>query len=314
MGNRHSHGHGHAHAPDRSANKSALKLTLVLTSLFMVAEVIGGLITGSLALLADAGHMLSDNVALGLALLAIWLAERPPTPRRSFGYQRAEVLAALANGLTLVAISVWIFYEAYNRLQDPPDVLGGPMLVVAVLGLAVNVAGAYILSSGKGESLNVSAAFRHVLADLAGSVGVIVAALVILTTGWRQADPLIGALIGVLVLASSWGILRDALRILLEQAPPDVDPQKIGRAMAAVPGVVEVHDLHIWTVTSGFPALAAHVLVGEDVDCHERRRELESMIAERFGIDHTTLQIDHAQTRPLQVEQGEDVKGPPREE
>jgi len=297
-------GHGHSHAPDRSANKKALKLTLVLTSAFTVAEVIGGLITGSLALLADAGHMLSDDLSLGLALVAIWLAERPPTPRRSFGYQRAEVLAALANGLTLVAISGWIFYEAYHRLQDPPEVLGGPMLGVAVIGLAVNAAGAYILTRGEGESLNVSAALRHVLADLAGSVGVIAASVIILTTGWREADPLIGALIGALVLASSWGILRDSLRILLEQAPPDVDPRKIGEAMAAVPGVVEVHDLHVWTVTSGFPALAAHVLVAEDADCHERRRTLESMIAERFEIGHTTLQVDHAQTKPIQIESG----------
>lgn len=297
-------GHGHSHAPDRSAGKKALKLTLVLTSAFTVVEVIGGLLTGSLALLADAGHMLSDDLSLGLALFAIWLAERPPTPRRSFGYQRAEVLAALANGLTLVAISAWIFYEAYHRLQDPPEVLGWPMLGVAVVGLAVNAAGAYILSRGEGGSLNVSAALRHVLADLAGSVGVVAAGLIIITTGWREADPLIGALIGVLVLASSWGILRDSLRILLEQAPPDVDPREIGEAMAAVPGVVEVHDLHIWTVTSGFPALAAHALVAEDADCHERRRALESMIAERFEIEHTTLQVDHAQTKPIQIESG----------
>jgi len=297
-------GHGHSHAPDRSASKRALKLTLALTSGFTVAEVVGGLLTGSLALLADAGHMISDDASLGLALFAIWLAERPPTPRRSFGYQRAEVLAALANGLTLVAISGWIFYEAYHRLQDPPQVLGGPMLFVAALGLAVNVAGAYILARDEGESLNVAAALRHVLADLAGSVGVIVAAVLVLTTGWQAADPLVGALIGLLVLGSSWGILRDSLRVLLEQAPPDLDPGELGEAMATVPGVVEVHDLHIWTVTSGFPALAAHVLVTEDADCHERRRALESMIAERFAIEHTTLQVDHAQTKPLQIEPG----------
>lgn len=298
----HGHAHGHSHPPDRTANKRALRLTLALTASFTGAEVVGGLLTGSLALLADAGHMLSDNFAIGLALFAIWLAERPPTPRRSFGYQRAEVLAALANGASLVAISLWIFYEAYHRLQDPPEVLAGPMLVVAVLGLGVNIAGASILARGQGESLNVSAAFRHVLADLAGSVGVIVASVVLLTTGWEAADPLVGALIGVLVLGSSWGILRDSLRILLEQAPSGVEPREIGEAMAAVPGVVEVHDLHVWTVTSGFPALAAHVLVTEDADCHERRRALESMIAERFQIGHTTLQVDHAQTQPLQIE------------
>lgn len=298
----HGHAHGDSHAPDRGANKRALKLTLGLTSAFTVAEVAGGILTGSLALLADAGHMLSDDLSLGLALFAIWLAERPPTPRKSFGYQRAEVLAALANGVSLVVISLWIFYEAYHRLQDPPEVLGGPMLLVALLGLGVNLVGARLLVRGRGESLNVSAALRHVLADLAGSVGVIVASLIVLTTGWREADPLVGGLIGVLVLASSWGVLRDSLGILLEQAPPGVEPGEIGEAMAAVPGVVEVHDLHVWTVTSGFPALAAHVLVTEEADCHERRRALESMIAERFQIGHTTLQVDHAQTQPLQIE------------
>ncbi len=300
----HGHSHGHGHAPDRSANKAALRLTVGLTATFTVVEVVGGLLTGSLALLADAGHMLSDSAALGLALFAIWLAERPATPRRSFGYQRAEVLAALANGLTLVAISVWIFYEAYRRLGDPPEVLGGPMLVVAVIGLGVNMAGAFILMRSGGDSLNVSAALRHVLADLAGSVGVIAAAVIILTTGWELADPLIGALIGVLVLGSSWSIVRDSVRILLEQAPPDLDPREVGEAMAGMPSVVEVHDLHIWAVTSGFPSLAAHVLVTEEADCHERRRALESMLGERFEISHTTLQIDHANTKPLRIDSG----------
>ena len=306
MGHGHSHGvgTGQGHAPDRAANKTALKVTVGMTATFTVVEVIGGLVTGSLALLADAGHMLSDSLSLGLALFAIWLAERPPTPRKSFGYQRAEILAALANGLTLVAISGWIFYEAYGRIQDPPEILGGPMLVVAVLGLAVNGIAFYILSRSQGESLNVTAALRHVLADLAGSVGVIVASVVILTTGWREADPLIGALIGALVLTSSWSIIRDSVRILLEQAPAGLDPEEIGEAMATAPGVVEVHDLHVWTVTSGFPALAAHVLVGPDEDCHQRRRELDELIADRFEISHTTLQVDHArpESELLQIE------------
>jgi len=264
-----------------------------LTTLFTVAEVVGGLLTGSLALLADAAHMFSDSVSLGIALIALWLAGRPATAQRTFGFKRAEILAALFNGVTLVAVSVWIFYEAYQRLQDPPQILGGWVLAVAIIGLVVNLAVAAILTRSQGESLNVSAAFRHVLADLAGSVGVIVAALIILLTGWRYADPLIGVLIALLVLASSWSILRDAGRILLEAAPPGLDAGQVGRRMAAMRGVREVHDLHIWTITSGFPALAAHVLVGDEDDCHGVRRQLERMLHDEFEIDHTTLQVDH---------------------
>ncbi|MDQ4106800.1 MAG: cation diffusion facilitator family transporter [Actinomycetota bacterium] len=284
----HSHGAG-----DRHQNMRPLAITLALTTTFMVAEVIGGLITGSLALLADAGHMLSDSASLALALFAFWLSGRPATPDRSFGYKRAEILAALANGVALVAISIWIFVEAFRRLQDPPEILGGWMMVVAVIGLFVNVAGALILSRAEGESLNLQGALRHVLADLAGSVGAISAALIIILTGWRYADPLISVLIGVLVLASSWKLLRDSVNILLEGTPRGIDANEVGGRMAAIQGVVEVHDLHIWTITSGFPALAAHVLVGQEDDCHARRRDLEEMLAREYGIEHTTLQVDH---------------------
>jgi cobalt-zinc-cadmium efflux system protein len=271
-----------------------LAFVFALTVLFLAAEVVGGLLTGSLALLADAGHMASDAVSLGLALFAVWLAERPATPQRSFGYKRAEILAALANGVTLVAVSLWIFVEAFARLQDPPPVLGGWVLVVAVVGLVVNITGATILTRSGGESLNVEGALRHVTADLLGSVGVIVAAVVVLLTGWRYADPLISVGIGVLILASSWKLLRDSTNILLESSPRGVDAEKVGRSMAAVEGVEEVHDLHIWTITSGFPALAAHVLVGRDENCHARRRDLETLLASEFGIEHTTLQVDHS--------------------
>ena len=302
-----SEGHAQSHAPDRSISKRALKIAAALTASFMAAEVVGGLISGSLALLADAAHMLSDAASLGIALGAIWLAEKPATLRRSFGYQRAEILAALANGITLVVISLWIFYEAFQRLQDPPEVLGGTVLVIAVIGLIVNLAAAWVLSRDKQESLNVSAALRHVLADLAGSVGVIVAAVVILTTGWEYADPIIGALIGVLVLASAWPVLRDSGRILLEQAPPGLDAGAIEGALRGTDGVEDVHDLHVWTITSGFPALAVHVLVGRDRDCHERRRHLEGMLEEQFDISHTTIQVDHAEPRLLQIEGVYDV-------
>jgi len=259
-----------------------------------VAEVIGGLLTGSLALLADAGHMLSDNFSLGLALFAFWLSAKPPTPEKSFGYKRAEILAALVNGMTLVAISIWIFYEAYRRFQDPPEILGGWMMAVAVIGLFVNVAAALVLSCSEGESLNLQGALRHIIADLLGSVGVIAAAVVILLTGWLYADPIISVVIGFLVLGSSWKLLKESTNILLEQAPRGIDANEVGRKMVEVAGVEEVHDLHIWTITSGFPTLAAHVLVGKDEDCHERRRELERVLYRGFGIEHTTLQVDHA--------------------
>ena len=268
-------------------------MVLVLTASFTVVEVIGGLLTGSLALLADAGHMLSDNLSLGIALFAVWLAGRPATPERSFGYQRAEILAALANGVTLVAISIWIFIEAYARLREPPEILGGPMLAVATLGLLVNALSAIILSRSADESLNTQGALRHVIADALGSVGVIIAAAIILLTSWRYADPLVSAAIGVLILGSSWKLLRDSTNILLEAAPRSIDAEEVGRSMAGVRGIVEVHDLHIWTITSGFPALSAHVLVGQSEDCHARRRDLEDLLLREYGIEHTTLQVDH---------------------
>jgi cobalt-zinc-cadmium efflux system protein len=295
----HSHHHGHPHEDHnhehgRGADRRALAITFVLTAAFMVAEVVGGVLTGSLALLADAGHMLSDALSLGVALFAVWLAGRPSTPNRSFGYKRAEILAALFNGATLVAISVWIFIEAYNRFREPQEILGGWMLAVAALGLVVNVTGALILSRSGGESLNLQGALRHVVADILGSVGAIVAALVILATGWYYADPIISALIGLLVVGSSWKLLGDSTNVLLEGTPRGIDADDVGRSMAASEGVKEVHDLHIWTITSGFPALAAHVLVGHDEDCHARRRDLEKLLAREYGIEHTTLQVDHA--------------------
>jgi cobalt-zinc-cadmium efflux system protein len=285
--------HEHPHESARGESRRAMTVVLALTASFTVAEVVGGLLTGSLALLADAGHMLSDNLSLGLALFAAWLAGRPATPERTFGYQRAEILAALFNGVTLVAISIWIFVEAYSRLREPPEVLGGWMLVVAAIGLLVNAVGAAILSRSNDENLNVQGALRHVIADALGSVGVIVAALVIILTGWRYADPLVSAGIGVLILASSWSLLRDSTNILLEATPRGIDAEDVGRRMAGAEGVVEVHDLHIWTITSGFPALSAHVLVGQADDCHARRRDLEKLLSREYGISHTTLQVDH---------------------
>ena len=285
-------GHDHHH-DHRAADRRALTLVLCLTAAFMVAEVVGGVVSGSLALIADAGHMLSDSVSLALALGALSLARRPPTARLSFGFRRAEILAALANGVALVAISIWIFVEAARRLQDPPEVAGGTALLIAVIGLVVNLVGAGILWRCQGESLNMRAAFAHVIADLLGSLGVIVAAGLIITTGWLYADPLVSILIGVLVLVSSWRVLREATAILLEATPSGIDSDAVGRRMAEAPGVVAVRDLHIWTITSGFPALSAHVVVGPAEDCHALQGDITEMLAHDYGISHTTLQVEH---------------------
>lgn len=297
-----AHAHSHSQAPDhevRARSRRSLTLVLCLTAAFTVAEVIGGVLTHSLALLADAGHMLSDSISLAVALISARLAELPTTANRSFGLRRAEVLGALFNGVTLVAIAIWVFVEAIGRLDDPPEVLGAGMLAVALAGVLVNLVAVSILHRGGGSSLNVRAALRHVIADLLGSLGAVLAAVVILATGWLEADPLVSVLIGVLVLASSWSILRDSVAVLLEGTPRGIDADTVGRAMAGVQGVVEVHDLHIWTVTSGFSALAAHVLVRPGDDCHARRREIEATLRRRFGIEHTTLQVDHERSTEL---------------
>jgi cobalt-zinc-cadmium efflux system protein len=279
----------HAH---RSARK-ALGIALALVLGFAVVEVAAGLTADSLALLADAAHMLSDALALGLALFAAWLAQRPATPERSFGWRRAEVLAALVNAVALVGLGVWIVWAAIGRLSDPPDVTGGWVLAAGVAGLLVNLAAARVLH-GAGSGLNVRAAMLHVLADLASSVGVVLAGLILLVTGWPYADPIAGLLIGTLVVASTFNVLRETVGVLLEGAPADMDAREVGAALASADGVVGVHDLHLWTITSGFPALSAHVLVAAGADCHAIRRDLELLLRERFDLEHTTLQVEHA--------------------
>jgi cobalt-zinc-cadmium efflux system protein len=295
-GHRHAHAHGH---DLRGASRRALTIVLALTVSFTVVEVVAGFFTGSLAVLADAGHMLSDTFAIGLALLALTLAARPATSGRSFGFQRAEILAAFVNGLTLVLVSGWILWEAFQRFRDPPDVLGGWMAAVAVAGLALNAVSALILMRSERESLNVEAALRHVVADLLGSAGVLVAAVVIVTTGWTLVDPIVSVAIALLILASAWGVLRDSTSILMEATPSGIDADAVAQEIVAVPGVTSVHDLHVWRITSGFDALSAHVLVGRGEDCHGLRREIERRLEERFGIAHTTLQVDHDASEAL---------------
>ena len=286
----HDHHVGERLAGDRRALTAALALVVC----FAAVEVAAGVAASSLALLADAAHMVTDAAALTLALLAAVVASKPATPERSFGYRRAEILAALVNGVALAVLAIWIFVEAYRRLREPPVVDAGWVVAVGALGIVVNVAAAALLGRPHGRSLNRQAALRHVFADLFASIGVVVAGAVVLATGWREADPLVSLLIGALVLASSWSVLREAVAILLEGTPHGVDAQEVGRAMAGAAGVREVHDLHIWTITSGFPSLSAHVLVAPDADCHGIRLQLERLLAERFDLTHTTLQVEHA--------------------
>jgi cobalt-zinc-cadmium efflux system protein len=255
--------------------------------------VIAALFAGSLSLLADAGHNLSDVVALSVAAGAVLLARRPATPNRSFGFRRAEILAALVNALSLIVIAIIVFVGAARRFADPPDVPGGWLIAVATIGLLVNLIGAAAVFRPSGRDLNLRAAYIHLLGDALGSIGVIVTGIVIVTTGWRYADPLVGVLIGIFLVVTSWGVLRDSTLVLLEATPKGLDAEEIGHAIATQVGVVEVHDLHVWEITSGFPSLSAHVLVHEGDDCHAIRRAIEAMLASRFEITHTTLQVDH---------------------
>jgi len=285
----HDHDHRHGH---RAGNRKRLAMTLVLAASYMIAEIVGGLLTNSLALLADAGHMLSDVAALGLSLFAIWIAERPPTAKRTYGYYRAEILAALVNGAPLIAISIFIFVEAYHRLWQPPEVQGPIMLAVASGGLAVNLIGLWLLHGGRSESLNVRGAWLHVLTDALGSVGAIVAAALIWAFGWRWADPVASILIGLLVIYSSWRLLAESVSVLLESAPKGIDVDEVHRAMKEVPGVLAVHDLHVWSITSGLDCLSAHVVAAEGQPHAALLKRLRDSLHEKFGIDHLTIQIE----------------------
>ncbi len=283
----------HPHAEDLRGDRRLLGLSLVLILALMAAEVAFGLLANSLALIADAGHMLTDAAALALALVAAWAAALPARGRFTFGFARAEILAAQVNGITLVLVSVWIVYEAIRRLIDPPDVRAGIVSLVALAGIAVNLAVLFLLARARRQSLNVRGAYLHIVTDLAAFVATLLAAGLILATGWDRFDPLASLLVAALMLAASYSLLRESGRIFLEGAPGSAPPADVGRAIAEHPGVVETHDLHVWTVTSGFPALSAHVLVSPGADCHRLRLELERMLRARFGIDHTTLQVEH---------------------
>ncbi len=302
----HSHSGAHPHAHGRDAERGALKLALGLIVAFMIAEVTVGVISHSLALLSDAAHMLTDAFALVMSLAAARLATRPAAGAMTFGLGRAEILSAQANGITLLILSVLIVIDAIERLVSAPRVQGAPVLVVALGGVAVNLAAARILASGSGDarSLNVEGSYRHILTDLYGFIATAIAAGVILTTGFARADAIASLIISGLLLYAAYGLLKASGRVFMEAAPAGLDPAEIGRELATQAGVVEVHDLHVWEVTSGFPALSAHVVVRAGDDCHQRRRELQKMVQDHFGVRHTTLQVDHeaASQGPLQIE------------
>ncbi|MGH2915879.1 MAG: cation diffusion facilitator family transporter [Solirubrobacteraceae bacterium] len=305
----HGDGHGHSHAPPRDADRGALKLALALIVCFMLAEVTAGVLASSLALLSDAAHMLTDAVALAIALVAARLASKPAAGALTYGLGRAEILSAQANGVTLLVLAVVIVVDALERLVAPPRVAGVPVLVVALVGIVVNLLTAAILARGHGEkparrSLNLEGSYRHIVTDLYGFVATAVAAVVILATGFDRADPIASLVIAALLLRAAYGLLKESGRVFMEAAPAGLDPDTIGLTLAAQPSVVEVHDLHVWEVTTGFAALSAHVVVCAGEDCHELRRTLQRVVHERFGIDHTTLQVDHeaAPQPPLQIE------------
>ena len=284
---------GHSHGTRATeGNRRRLTATLALSGGYLVAEVVGGYLSDSLALLADAGHMLSDVAALGLSLFALWVAGRPPTPARSFGYYRAEILAALVNGATLVAIAIFIVVEACGRFREPPEVQGAMMMGIAAGGLAVNLVGLWILNAGKSESLNVRGAWLHVLTDALGSVGAIAAGLLIWLLGWRWIDPAVSVLIALLVVYSSWSLLKESVAVLMEWAPRGIDVDGVHDAMLSIPGVAAVHDLHVWTIASGMNSLSAHVETTEDASGRELLKALQGRLHERFGIEHATLQIE----------------------
>ena len=299
-------GHAPEHLASREADRRALTAALALICTFMAAEIAAGVIASSLAVLSDAAHMLTDAGALAISLIASRLASRPAHGAMTYGLGRAEILSAQANGVTLLVLGLIIVYEAIVRLVSPPRVTGGLVLAVALVGIAVNLAAARILARGSGgqRSLNVEGSYRHILTDLYGFIATAIAAVVILASGWSRADPIASLVIAALMLHASYGLLKASARVFMEAAPSGLDPAGVGAAMAAQPGVVEVHDLHVWEVTSGFPALSAHVVVRAGADCHELRRILQRLLTERFGVRHATLQVDHeaAAQPPLQIE------------
>ena len=306
----HTHeGHeGHSHGVNAGADSRYLAIGLALLVGFMLVEVVVGFIASSLALISDAGHMLTDAGSIGLALLTMRLAQRPARGAMTYGLKRAEILSAQANGITLLLLSAWFVYEAIRRLIDPPEVEGGLVLAIALLGIVVNLLATWTISRANRESLNVEGAFQHILTDLFAFIATAIAGdIIYFSGGYNRVDAIAALVVAVLMLRASYGLVRDSGRIFLEASPKGLDPEAVGHAIASHPGVASVHDLHVWEVTSGFPALSAHVLVAEDEDCHAERRELEHLLEERFDLHHTTLQVDHVTPEVIELSHKEDT-------
>lgn len=305
----HTHGHAHGHTHGSGADERTLRLALILIASFMIVEVAAGALASSLALISDAAHMLTDTAALAMSLMAARLAKRPAAGAMTYGLGRAEILSAQANGLTMLVLGGLIVYGAIRRLISPPEVHAAIVLVVAIVGIAVNLIVVRVLEGGEeSRSLNVEGSYRHILTDLYGFIATAIAAVLILTTGFQRADAIASLFIAALMLRGGYALVRSSIRIVMEAAPAGIDPELIGNTLASHPGVVEVHDLHIWEVTSGFPALSAHVIVSADCDCHDVRRALSRLLADRFEITHSTLQVEHARAPqpPLQIELPDD--------
>jgi cobalt-zinc-cadmium efflux system protein len=299
-GHSHGHAHGHTHGGGtHDARRLGIALALILA--FMAVEVVVGVLAHSLALLSDAAHMLTDAGALALSLVVLRLAAQPARGNRTFGLRRSEILSAQANGAALLVLACFIVYGGVRRLISPPDAKGGAILIVALVGIGVNFLATWQLSGANRRSLNVEGSFQHVLTDLYAFIATAVAGAVILIGGWVRADAIAAMFVAALMLRAAWGLLRDSGRVLLDIAPSALPVEEIGQAMASQPGVVEVHDLHVWEVTTEFPSLSAHVLVEPGADCHGIRRELELVLRERFGLEHTTLQVDHAPAKLVQI-------------
>jgi cobalt-zinc-cadmium efflux system protein len=298
----HAHGHHHHHTVSSEADRGPLLVALALIGGLMVAEVVAGLIAGSVALLTDAGHMLTDAGAIVLGLVALRLAARPPSGSMTYGLKRVEPLSAVINGAVLAVLALVFVIEAISRLVNPHDVKAGLVLVVALVAIPVNVLAVRALARANRESVNVEGVFQHIITDLYAFIATAIAAVVILATGFNQADAIAALFVAALMIRASVALLRDSGRIFLEAAPEGIDPNAVGHELAAYPGVVSVHDLHVWEVTSGFPSLSAHVVVGWDDDCHGCRAGLEEMLHDRFGIDHTTLQVEHQPNTLLTID------------
>jgi cobalt-zinc-cadmium efflux system protein len=300
------HDHFHGELTDRAVLQGRMRWVLVITAVFMLAEVVGGILANSLALLADAGHMFTDVGALALSLVAMHLAQRPPDARRTYGYVRLEILAALANGAALLVIALFILREAWDRFRTPPEVDGPLMLAVAAVGLLVNVVAAVLLHSHAGESLNVKGAYLHVLGDLLGSLGAVTAGLLVMTQGWMMADPVISVVIALLIMGGAWRLVREAVDVLLEAAPRDVDVEELVESLQDIQGLEEVHDVHVWTLTSGFVAMSGHGII-DDLTIHRKVLDEINRRLNRRGISHVTFQLE---PRPLhQIREAEEGEG-----